>query len=76
MKSNKIENLMSMLFSLEKFTEEMLIKLIKNLSEKGVSFRAMNDEELKKLLGKYLVRKDYVSVANVAFMLAENEGDI
>jgi len=68
--------IISMLYSFDRFTDNMATKLIDNIPEKDTSFRVMDDAELKNLIAKYLKRKDYTSVANIAFMLSENNGEI
>ena len=70
------ENIISMLKNFKRFTDLMLDKILENLYEKGVSFRNMDNNKLIFFLGKYLERKDYISVANICFMITENEGKI
>ena len=58
--------------SLFDFVASMERKIYDNLKEKGVSWRTMSNEELLDLIQKYVERRDFVSVANIAFMLWEN----
>ena len=70
------ENIISMLKNFERFTDLMLDKILKNLYEKGVSFRNMNIDNLEPLLMKYFIEKDYISMANICFMITENKGEV
>jgi len=54
------------------FTLTMESKIYENLDEKALSWREMSNEQLLPLIQKYVERRDFVSVANVAFMLWEN----
>ena len=72
----KSKNIISMFHTFEKFTDLMLDELIGNLSEKGVSYRAMSSEELFDLLVKYRERNDFINIANVCFMITENNGHV
>ena len=54
------------------FVAEMSNKIEANEVEKGTSWRTMSSEQLLPLIQKYIERRDYVSVANIAFMLWEN----
>jgi hypothetical protein len=58
--------------SLTEFKEAMNHKILENMGEKGLSWRQMSNEELLPLFQKYIERRDFVSVANIAFMLWEN----
>ena len=42
------------------------------MHRKNLSWRQMANEQLMPLLQKYMERRDWVSVANIAFMLWEN----
>ena len=59
--------------NLGKFKERMLHKIRENMAEKGLSWRKMETEELEGLLIIYGQRKKWVSIANIAFMIWENE---
>ena len=72
----KSKNIISMFHTFEKFTDLMLDELIENLSEKGISYRTMSHKELSALLVKYRERNDFVSIANICFMITENAGEI
>ena len=60
--------------NLTKFKDEMMKKIQQNMEEKGFSW---SDKEalhwLPSLFQKHIDRNDWVSVANIAFMLWENE---
>ncbi len=58
--------------NLKEFQYQMIQKIAFNFEEKGLSWRTMSVPELEMLISKYLDRKDYASVANIAFMLFEN----
>ena len=68
----KGKELIPVVVHFDKFTDLMFNKIIANLPEKGVSYKEMTDTELKKLLGKYFEREDFVSVANICFMIMDN----
>jgi len=59
--------------NLEIFKEQMESKITENMAEKGLSWRKMEHEELEGLLIIYGQRKKWVSIANIAFMIWENE---
>lgn len=58
--------------NISRFNAEMFAKIVANMKEKGLSWRNMSNEQLLPLIQKYLEKRDYVSVANIAFMLWEN----
>jgi len=68
----KGKELIPVLVHFDKFTNLMFNKIISNLPEKGVSYKEMTDITLKYLLDKYLGREDFVSVANICFMIMDN----
>jgi len=62
--------------NLQDFANSMIKRIQQNMPEKDLSWRQMRDQKLILLLQKYVIHKDWVSVANVAFMLWENEAII
>ena len=58
--------------NLSMFNSEMFRVICLNMPEKGKSWRRMRDEDLLNLLDDYIERHDFVSVANISFMLWEN----
>ena len=58
--------------NLTEFKNQMGKKIEDNAFEKGYSWRKMSNEQLLPLIQKYIERRDFVSVANIAFMLWEN----
>ena len=58
--------------NLGRFKEGMMHKIRANMKEKGLSWRGMSEEELLKLMLKFIQRKDWTSAANIAFFLWEN----
>ena len=58
--------------NLTEFTKQMGKKIEDNAFEKGYSWRQMTNEQLLPLFQKYMERRDWVSVGNIAFMLWEN----
>ena len=61
------------LWNVGQFRQQMTDRIVEDVKEKGTSWREMTTKELQKLLSKYRKRKDWVSVANIAFMIWENE---
>lgn len=60
-------------WNVNQFRDQMMGKISKNLKEKGLSWREMSNKELSKVMAKFQQRKDWVSVANIAFMIWEND---
>ena len=58
--------------SLTEFKKMMHHKILENMAEKDLSWRRMGNEQMLPLFQKYIERRDFVSVANIAFMLWEN----
>jgi len=58
--------------NLSSFYGEMFHAISENMGEKGKSWRIMSDKDLLNLIDEYLERQDFVSVANISFMLWEN----
>lgn len=62
--------------NLNDFQDLMFNKILYNFSEKDFSWRSMNKKELLKILDRYLFSENWISIANLCFMLWENqEGD-
>ena len=59
--------------SLNQFIGEMMTKILQNIPEKGYSWRTVGKDYLYGCIQKYAERHDWVSVANIAFMLWERE---
>lgn len=62
--------------NLTKFKKQMAKKIEDNAFEKGYSWREMSNEQLLPLIQKYIERRNFVSVANIAFMLWENSQNL
>jgi len=61
------------------FTDAMLEKMFRNLEEKGDSWKRCSTEYLKDKLLEHAQVGNWVSVANYAFILSDNEileGDV
>lgn len=59
--------------NLDDFVKEMIRRIEQSWPEKGISWRNMQKDRMVGLIQKYTERQDWVSVANIAFMLWENE---
>jgi hypothetical protein len=59
----------------ETFCLQMKRKIEDNMQEKGLSWRESTPPYLLDRLHRYVIRNDWVSVANICFMLWENEGE-
>ena len=58
---------------LEAFKNAMKQKILDNMKEKHLSWKVMFNIQLQPLVDKYLRRRDWVSAANILFMIWENE---
>lgn len=59
--------------NLYEFSRVMCGRIIENWHEKGISWRKSPKDYLVGLIQKYAERRDWVSVANIAFMLWEKQ---
>jgi len=55
------------------FIYEMFCKINDNMPEKGLSWKMRQKEALVKKLTEYLCAEKWIDVANIAFMLYDNE---
>ena len=55
------------------FTEEMKAKIVKRMPELGLMWRDMSKATLVRILRTHIFSEDWSSVANLAYMLRENE---
>jgi hypothetical protein len=62
--------------NLRKFERMIEISIQKNMPEKGTSWREMSYEDLLMLLQDFGLKKQWHKVAAIAFMLAENAGQL